>query len=164
VVDREVDVKVCVLTGAYARPSRTHEAALLVARAVAPEGQIDEIVLSDHAAGLLDTFADPHVAALRERVRAADLLIVGSPTMKASYSGLLKLFLDGFGAGGLDGLEAIALMTGAALEHALAVEYQLRPVLSEIGCRLPAPGLYLAGERLERADETIAAWVAAWGG
>ena len=58
---------------------------------------------------------------------AADLVVVASPTYKATYTGLLKLFLDQFGAA----------------EHALAGEHTLKPVLSEIGCSCPTPALFL---------------------
>lgn len=96
-------------------------------------------------------WGDESVAAAKDLVRGADLLIVASPTFKATYSGLLKLFLDQFGGGELVGVTAIALMLGAAPHHALAPELTLKPVLVEIGCSCPAPALYL----LDSDYETI---------
>ena len=54
---------------------------------------------------LLD-WQDPSVAALVDELGAADLVVVASPTYKATYTGLLKLFLDRF-AGGV-GLRGVA--------------------------------------------------------
>ncbi|WP_370248844.1 NAD(P)H-dependent oxidoreductase [Nocardioides sp.] len=102
------------------------------------------IDLSTVGAGLLD-WQDADVAALVREVAAADLVIVASPTYKATYSGLLKLFLDRFAPGhgsGLTGL-AVPLMLGGAPAHALAVEVHLRPLLAEIGALVPTAGLFL---------------------
>jgi FMN reductase len=86
-------------------------------------------------------------------VKSASLLIVASPTFKAAYTGLLKLFLDQFPAGELIGMTAIPLMLGAAPRHALAPELLLRPVLTEIGCSCPLPGLYLLDSQYAGSPE-----------
>ena len=76
-------------------------------------------------------------------MKAADLLVVASPTYKATYTGLLKLFLDRFGAGSLAGVTAVPLMLGGDLRHSLAPEAFLKPVLAEIGASSPTRGLFL---------------------
>ena len=91
---------------------------------------------------LLD-WSDPGVAALVAEVGAADLVVVGSPTYKGTYTGLLKLFLDRFAGGtGLPGI-AVPLMLGAGLGHALAAEHTLRPLLTELGATVPGRALYV---------------------
>jgi FMN reductase len=105
----------------------------------APDPVVD---LADLGPALLD-WADPAVTAVVEEVRAADLLVVASPTYKATYTGLLKLFLDRFPPGGLRGVVAVPLMLGAGPAHALAPELTLRPVLTEIGATVPVPGAYV---------------------
>jgi len=67
---------------------------------------------------------------------------VASPTYKATYTGLLKLFLDRFATDGLSGV-AVPLMLGAGPAHALAPELTLRPVLTEIGGTVPGRALYV---------------------
>jgi FMN reductase len=91
-------------------------------------------------------------------VRSASLLIVASPTFKATYTGLLKLFLDQFGAGELTGVVGIPLMLGAAARHALAPELSLKPVLVEIGCSCPTSGLYLLDSAYQDTPE-LDAWL-----
>ena len=63
----------------------------------------------------------PVMAGLVSEVGAADLVVVASPTYKATYTGLLKLFLDRFSTDGLRGV-AVPLMLGAGPAHALAPE------------------------------------------
>jgi FMN reductase len=84
---------------------------------------------------------------------------VASPTYKASYTGLLKSFLDWFDTTSLEGVTVIPVMTGAGAHHALAVEVHLRPVLVELGASLPTRGLYVTEAELPEADEVIASWL-----
>src|SRR5690606_34728111 len=97
--------------------------------------------LATLGADLLDWQA-PSVASLVEEVAAADVLVVASPTFKATYSGLLKLFLDRFAADQLQGV-AVPLMLGGSPAHSLAPEFHLRPLLTHLGARVPAPALYV---------------------
>jgi len=83
-------------------------------------------------------------------------VVVASPTYKATYTGLLKIFLDRFAGGtGLSGL-AVPLMLGAGPAHALAPELTLRPVLAEIG------GTTLRGHYVRDSDHDDPAAYAAW--
>ena len=132
--------------------SRTRAAAELVATKLtgtAPEHIIDVV---DLGAALLG-WGDPKVAEAKEIVKAADLLVVASPTYKATYTGLLKLFLDQFGAGELGQIPTVPLMLGGSPAHSLAPELTLRPVLVEIGASCPVPSLYLIDSEYETAPE-----------
>jgi len=137
--------------------SRTRAAAELVAERLsgrAPSAVIDVI---DLGPGLLG-WGDPKVAQAKATVLAADSLVVASPTFKATYTGLLKLFLDQFGQGELGGILTFPLMLGGAYNHALAPELTLRPVLVEIGASVPAPSLYLLDSDYETSAD-LAAWL-----
>ena len=108
---------------------------------------------------LLD-WADPDVTDLVKQVGAADLVVFASPTYKAAYTGLLKLFLDRFAGGtGLSGL-AVPLMLGGSPAHSLAPELTLRPVLTEIGGTVPGRGLYVVDAQHDD-PAAYADWLAA---
>jgi FMN reductase len=113
------------------------------------------IDLTELGAALLD-WTDPAVAELVAAVQAADLAVVASPTYKGSYTGLLKLFLDRFGAGSMTGT-AIPLMLGGHWRHALAPELLLKPVLVEIGATCPTAGLFLPDTEFDAGD-TLEGW------
>lgn len=102
---------------------------------------------------------DPEVQALLEQVAQADLLVVASPTYKATYTGLLKAFLDQFRPEALKGIPAIPLMVGAAPHHALAVEVHLRPVLVELGAICPWRGLYVLESDWDSGHFKPEAWL-----
>ncbi|WP_211357321.1 NAD(P)H-dependent oxidoreductase [Nocardioides rubriscoriae] len=149
---------VAVVVGNPRPASRTLEAATYVARQlvdVEPDLVVD---LATVGPGLLDQ-QDADVSALVRQVADADLVVVACPTYKATYTGLLKLFLDRFAPDfgtGLTGL-AVPLMLGGGPAHALAPELTLRPVLTEIGATVPVRGLYV----LDAAHDDPAAY-AAW--
>ena len=85
-------------------------------------------------------------------------MVVASPTYKATYTGILKLFLDRFATDGLRGL-AVPFMLGAGPTHALAPELTLRPVLTEIGGVVPVRGLYVRDSRHDD-PASYAEWLA----
>ena len=137
--------------------SRTRAAAELLAEKLTGKPAEAVIEVIDLGVGLLG-WGDPAVAEAKAMVKSTDLLIVASPTFKATYTGLLKLFLDQFGANELHGITGVALMLGAAPQHALAPELLLKPVLVEIGLTCPMPGLYLLDSAYEESD-TLTAWL-----
>ena len=65
-------------------------------------------------------------------VQSCSLIVVASPTYKATYTGLLKLFLDRIGSGALSGVTAVPLMLGGDMRHSLAPEVFLKPVLVDL--------------------------------
>jgi FMN reductase len=147
-----------VVVGNPKPQSRTLAAATYVARelAGAPDLVID---LADLGPALLD-WSNPDVTDLVKQVGAADLVVVASPTYKAAYTGLLKLFLDRFAGGtGLSGL-AVPLMLGGSPAHSLAPELTLRPVLTEIGGTVPGRGLYVVDAQHDD-PAAYADWLAA---
>lgn len=121
------------------------------------DATISTIELADVAGSLFD-FGSSAVADLVTRVRASSAVIVASPVYKATYTGILKAFLDWFGRFGLAGVLAVPVMVGATPEHALAVEVHLRALLVEIGALVPTRGLFVLEDRVADLGGTVAAW------
>jgi FMN reductase len=120
------------------------------------------IDLADHTDVLFD-WSSSVVSGLVDRVLAADLVVVASPTFKATYTGLLKVFLDRFGSDQLGGTPAVPVMTGGRESHALVVEHCLRPLLVEIGASTPTRGLYVVESELEDPAVPVKSWLDVWG-
>ena len=137
--------------------SRTRQAAETVARRLTGTEPNHTIELAELGAALLDG-GSAEVESAKETVRHSELVVFATPTFKATYTGLLKLFLDHFAAGELGNKPAVALMMGASPRHALAGEHTLKPVLSEIGCACPAPALFLLESDWEQSPE-LDAWL-----
>jgi FMN reductase len=141
--------------------SRTADAAQRLAVALGAD-EVELIDVVTLGPGLLG-WGDAAVAAAVATVQAADLAVVASPTFKATYTGILKLFLDQFaGSTGLQGVVAVPLMLGAAPGHQLAPELLLKPVLVELGATVPAPAVYQLDSSYSD-DPKLAEWVERWG-
>ena len=159
-------MRIAVVTGNPKPASRTHGVALAVADALSgllhspgASGASLEVDLAGYAAGLFDP-ADAELSRLIAEVAAADIAIFASPTYKASYTGMLKAFLDRYGGNGLAGTVAVPVMTGGWAGHLLAVEVHLRPVLVELGATVPARGLYVTEPEFAELDTKVAGWAA----
>jgi len=152
-----------LVVGNPKRQSRTLALAQQIATAAADAAGLGgdptlTVDLAEMGPQLFDP-SSPVVQETVEGIRSCALVIVASPTYKASYTGLLKSFLDWFGNTSLEGVTVVPVMTGAGAHHALAVEVHLRPVLVELGATLPTRGLYVTEGELPHADEVIAGWL-----
>lgn len=159
-------MKAVVVVGNPKLESRTRAAGVALAEAVLGSGGagaddgVTVIELAPLAGGLF-SWGDEGVAAAKRSVLSSDLVVFASPVYKASYTGLLKAFLDQFGRDELGAIATVPLMVGASPAHSLAVESQLRPVLVEIGASCPTRGVYVLESEAAEAD--FDTWLAVWG-
>jgi len=154
-------MSVTVVVGNPKRQSRTLAAAQLLAESVADRSADLVVDLADLGAELLD-WSSPTVAGTVAEVQDSSLVVFASPTYKGSYTGLLKLFLDRFGRGSLNGLyAAVPLMLGGDPRHALAPEVFLKPVLVEIGASCPTAGLFLLESEWDQPS-SLGGWLERW--
>ena len=85
------------------------------------------------ADGLLGRVDDPAVAAAVTCATEADLLVLATPVYRATYSGVLKAFLDRFPTGGLTGRVVLLIATAAARDHFLALDTGGRALVASLG-------------------------------
>lgn len=139
--------------------SRTHAIARTLAAEIARHrdddtGEVDLAILGPR---VLDR-DDPAAREATQRTLDAGVLVVASPTYKATYSGLLKAFLDRIGGGALQGAPAVPVLLGGAPDHRLAVDVHLTPLLLELGATVPARGLFVLESELDEFPERAARW------
>jgi FMN reductase len=153
--------RIVLLVGNPAPRSRT----LSIGRAVAERlsrilggGSVDVIDLATLASRVLDSRSAEVDDALRRTV-GADLLVVATPIYKASYTGLLKAFLDRFAPNALARTIAVPLIVSAAAEHALAGEVHLRPLLVELGALVPTRAIAIVQSDAPDPSAAIDAWL-----
>src|SRR4051812_46221859 len=116
-----------VVVGNPKRGSRTRVAAGRVAEALAGRPADHMIEVVELGPALLE-WGDDAISAAVDTVARSALAVIASPTYKATYTGLLKTFLDKFTGGtGMQGVLAVPLMVGGAWNHALAAELTLKP-------------------------------------
>ncbi|GAA2410610.1 hypothetical protein GCM10010420_44210 [Streptomyces glaucosporus] len=143
-------------------PSPVSRTALLVEHAIARLSatgyDAEHLAIRDLPAGelLAGRTEAPELRTAVGRVTAADGLIVATPVYKASYSGLLKSFLDLLPQAALSGKTVLPLVTGGSLAHVLAIDYALRPVLAALDARHVVNGCFLLDSSIERRPDGTA--------
>ncbi|HYB31199.1 MAG TPA: NAD(P)H-dependent oxidoreductase [Solirubrobacteraceae bacterium] len=154
------DLAVASVVGNPRPESRTHGVARTLVEVIGAELGTEpgpEIDLAALGARTLDP-ADPGAITAVMEVLEADVLVVASPTYKATYSGLLKSFLDRIGTGALAGRTAVPVLLGGAANHQLAVDVHFTPLLLELGAAVPVRGLFVVEAELEQFPATARAW------
>jgi FMN reductase len=145
----------------HPRPgSRTARVAAELAQAIAsrlrPPRTVDLIELGTLGASVFES-DQVEVVDLRARLECAAVIVVMSPTYKASYTGILKVFLDGCDPGCWAGRIAIPAMVAASPGHGYAVDIHLRPLLEELGALCPAT-FFMTEAELSQLEHKVASW------
>lgn len=109
-------------------------------------GSIGFISAEDLVFGRYDSPNLEHPKALLAK---ADAVIIATPIYKAAYTGLLKAFLDLLPQKALLGKVVLPIATGGTLAHLLAIDYALKPVLSELGARHLLGGVYAVDKQIQ---------------
>ena len=128
--------RVVAVSGSLHEPSKTTALVRAIAAAVAERAavEIEVIELTDIGPSLAGTLRRDHLPANVEEkllaIEAADLLIVGSPVYRASFTGLFKHLFDFVGQYELVGKPVLLAATGGGERHALIIEHQLRPLFA----------------------------------
>jgi FMN reductase len=151
----------CILAGNPKCKSHTLQFATELSEALSPVLGITSwttIDLAEVAPHLFDS-SHPGVNGVSVAVARSRLLITASPTYKASYTGLLKVFFDRYDANALAQVVAVPVMTGGSLAHALAPDVTLRPLLVELGASVPTRSLYLSMPQWDTRAVVVDAWL-----
>ncbi|MBA9028436.1 NADPH-dependent FMN reductase [Peribacillus huizhouensis] len=86
------------------------------------------------------------------KVAAAEVVIIVTPTYKASYSGILKTYLDLLPQKGFEGKTILPLVLGGSFGHLLVIDYALKPVLSALGARMILKGAFVLDTQIEYVE------------
>ncbi|GAA1131832.1 FMN reductase [Microbacterium natoriense] len=128
--------RVVAVSGSLHEPSKTTALIRAIGAAIAERADIEfELIeLTDIGPDLAGALRRDQLPARVEdkllAVEKADLLIVGSPVYRASFTGLFKHLFDFVGQYELVGKPVLLAATGGGERHALIIEHQLRPLFA----------------------------------
>ncbi|BAY98786.1 NADPH-dependent FMN reductase [Tolypothrix tenuis PCC 7101] len=150
---------ILAIAGSPSHPSRTYSLLEYASKLLVQQGvtvdiiSVRDIPAEDLAYGRYDSPALEKPKALLEK---ADGVIIATPIYKAAYTGVLKAFLDLLPQKSLAGKVVLPLATGGTIAHLLAIEYALKPVLSELGARHILSTIYSIDKQIQvQADGSI---------
>jgi len=103
-------------------------------------------------------FNSPAILAAHELVEQADAVIIASPVYKASYTGVLKSYLDLLPHKALKYKTIMPVFVAGAQSHLLAIDYSLKPVLAAMGGRKYAMSVYATDAMITRTQDEQGAY------
>ena len=152
--------RIVALSGSLSRPSRTRALVTAIAERIAdgrPAGtdvRVDVVDIAELASALAGVTSFERlpapVAAAQDLLTQADVVVLGSPVYKGSYSGLFKHFIDLLDPTRLRGKVAVLAATGGSDRHALVLEHQWRPLASFLELHTVPAGVYVRDSEFEQ--------------
>lgn len=130
--------KVVILSGSPNASSRLNGLTSYVHQRVTEAGMETSVI------GVIDlppedlvyaNFNSPSILAANEQIASADAVIIASPVYKASYTGVLKAYIDLLPQKGFEGKIVTPIFIAGSMAHLLAIDYALKPVLASMGAR-----------------------------
>jgi len=111
--------------------------------------QVADLPIHDLAFGRSDK---PEIREAVAKVERADAVVFASPVYKASYTGLLKLFLDVLPQQVLADKWVAPVFIGGTIAHLLTLEFAFKPVAAALGARRFAPAVYAVDQQVIRSE------------
>lgn len=141
-------LRVVTVSGSLRDPSTT--GALLAGvvdelgrhRAISSDGIRLAPLAGDLAASATSGEATDAVTAALRAVADADVLVVGTPVYRGSYTGVFKLFFDLVPQDALAGTPVLLTAGGGDDQHSLAIDHQLRPLFAFFRAAVLPVGVY----------------------
>lgn len=151
-------LKISIVVGNPKPNSRTGRISTRLIENIVPQESCDIqfIELANYADDLFK-WPSQVMADLNKTVAKSDLAVFASPTYKATFTGMLKAFLDRYPANGLKNVIALPVMTGAGPGHSMAPNVSLIPLLLELGATVPVSGIYFNTSMMDQAEDVVAA-------
>ncbi|AZA08219.1 CE1759 family FMN reductase [Corynebacterium pseudopelargi] len=142
---------ITIVSAGLSRPSST----LRLAEAIAaqfPGEKISTVEIRELLPDLAQAMAGGGLSAPLEQAISklvdAHALIIATPVMKASYSGMLKLFFDVLDPSLLQGKPVVLAATGGSGRHALMLDHAMRPLLNFMRATVVPTGVFATAEDL----------------
>ncbi|MCM3601174.1 NADPH-dependent FMN reductase [Robertmurraya korlensis] len=97
-------------------------------------------------------FSSEEIINANKKVEQSKIVVVLTPIYKASFSGVLKTYLDLLPQNGLEGKTILPITLGGTFGHLLAIDYSLKPVLSALGATHFLKGVYILDHQIKKLE------------
>lgn len=126
-------MKVLGIYGSVKRPSRTARLVDAILEGIARGADVEIDAAPVLFRALRAVQLDAAGRAIIDTVEAADVLVVGSPVYRASYTGALKHLFDLVDFRALQRRRVVLAATGGSPLHGLMLEHEFRPLFGFFG-------------------------------
>lgn len=97
-------------------------------------------------------FNSEEINRANKKVEESNIVVILTPIYKASFSGVLKTYLDLLPQNGLEGKTVLPITVGGTFGHLLAIDYSLKPVLSALGVNHFLKGVFIQDSQIKKLE------------
>jgi len=98
-------------------------------------------------------FTSEAILTANKKVEEAAAVIIASPVYKASYTGVLKAYIDLLPQKGFLGKIITPIFIGGSMAHLLSIDYSLKPVLASMGAKHYTGSVYAVDSMINRTQD-----------
>ncbi|MDR4946720.1 NADPH-dependent FMN reductase [Neobacillus cucumis] len=95
-------------------------------------------------------FDHEEIIAANKKVEDSNIIVILTPVYKASYSGVLKTYLDLLPQNGLEGKTILPIAVGGTFGHLLMIDYSLKPVFTALGATHILKGAFILDSQIKK--------------
>ncbi|MGJ7909971.1 NADPH-dependent FMN reductase [Neobacillus sp. LXY-1] len=95
-------------------------------------------------------FDSEEIVRANNKVEDSNTIVILTPVYKASFSGVLKTYLDLLPQNGLEGKTVLPIAVGGTFGHLLMIDYALKPVLAALGATHILKGAYILDRQINK--------------
>jgi FMN reductase len=95
-------------------------------------------------------FESEEIIKENKKVENSNIIVILTPVYKASFSGVLKTYLDLLPQNSLEGKTIIPIAVGGTFGHLLMIDYALKPVLAALGATHILKGVYILDSQIKK--------------
>jgi FMN reductase len=95
-------------------------------------------------------FDSEEIKKQNKKVEQSNLVVILTPVYKASFSGVLKTYLDLLPQNGLEGKTILPIAIGGTFGHLLMLDYALKPVLTALGATHILKGIFILDNQIKK--------------
>lgn len=95
-------------------------------------------------------FDSEEIIVQNKKVENSNLVVILTPVYKASFSGVLKTYLDLLPQNGLEGKTILPIAVGGTFGHLLMIDYSLKPVLTALGATNILKGIFILDSQIKK--------------
>lgn len=95
-------------------------------------------------------FDSPSILAANQLIDEADAVVIASPVYKASFTGVLKAYIDLLPQKGFEKKIITPIFIAGSMAHLLSIDYSLKPVLASMGALQFTKSVYATDSHVTR--------------
>lgn len=100
-------------------------------------------------------FSSEEIIKANKKVEDSNIIVILTPVFKASYSGVLKTYLDLLPQNGLEGKTILPIAVGGTFGHLLMIDYSLKPVLAALGATHILKGAFILDSQIKKSGNNF---------